>query len=312
MHSIVIAANAVLPVAFMMLLGALLKNRNIIREASFKDFNWVVFHICLPVTLFNNIQGMDPAMLSDPGIVLFAFAAVVAAAVVSMLLMSRVSISDRQRGVVVQAIFRSNFVILGLPIIESIYGPGNTGSVPLLIAFVVPTFNILSVLILQHYSDIKGDLRRTVKGLLTNPLILAAIIGLAYKFSGIRTPEILTGILNQVVRMTTPLSLLVLGGSFQLVSVRSNAKLLFITTAGRLVIVPLIALSAAIALGYSGVDLAGLLVLFGGPVAIASFSMAMQMGLDDELAAQCVMITTIGVIFTMFCWITVLSSLGFV
>ena len=230
----------------------------------------------------------------------------------SMLLMSRVSISDRQRGVVVQAIFRSNFVILGLPIIESIYGPGNTGSVPLLIAFVVPTFNILSVLILQHYSDIKGDLRRTVKGLLTNPLILAAIIGLAYKFSGIRTPEILTGILNQVVRMTTPLSLLVLGGSFQLVSVRSNAKLLFITTAGRLVIVPLIALSAAIALGYSGVDLAGLLVLFGGPVAIASFSMAMQMGLDDELAAQCVMITTIGVIFTMFCWITVLSSLGFV
>ena len=155
MHSIVIAANAVLPVAFMMLLGALLKNRNIIREASFKDFNWVVFHICLPVTLFNNIQGMDPAMLSDPGIVLFAFAAVVAAAVVSMLLMSRVSISDRQRGVVVQAIFRSNFVILGLPIIESIYGPGNTGSVPLLIAFVVPTFNILSVLILQHYSDIK-------------------------------------------------------------------------------------------------------------------------------------------------------------
>ena len=62
MHSIVIAANAVLSVAFMMLLGALLKNRNIIREASFKDFNWVVFHICLPVTLFNNIQGMDPAM----------------------------------------------------------------------------------------------------------------------------------------------------------------------------------------------------------------------------------------------------------
>ena len=61
MNSMLVAANAVLPIAFMMFLGAFLKSRKIVRDTSFKDFNWVVFHVCLPLTLFNSIQGMDPA-----------------------------------------------------------------------------------------------------------------------------------------------------------------------------------------------------------------------------------------------------------
>ncbi|MBR0478340.1 MAG: AEC family transporter [Solobacterium sp.] len=310
MNSILIAANAVLPVAFMMLLGTALKSRGIIKDSSFRDFNWIVFHICLPVSLFNSIQSMDTAMLTEPRIVLFAYSVLAVIVILPMILLGRTTIDDRQKGVMVQAIFRSNFVILGLPIVESIYGAGNIGAVPLLIAFVVPAFNIVSVIVLQHYSGTKGNPVKTIKGILTNPLIIATILGFLYKFSGIHTPDILASVLNQLVRMSTPLSLLVLGGSFQLVSVRGNRKLLGIVAAGRLIAAPLIALTTAAALGYRGADLAGLMVLFGGPAAIASFSMAMQMGLDSELAAQCVMVTTIGVIFTMFGWITVLSSLG--
>ncbi|MBQ1320576.1 MAG: AEC family transporter [Solobacterium sp.] len=310
MNSMLVAANAVLPIAFMMFLGAFLKSRKIVRDTSFKDFNWVVFHVCLPLTLFNSIQGMDPAMLTDPAIVIFAIGALAAVILLAMLLIGRMKLDDRQKGVMVQAIYRSNFVILGIPIIESIYGAGNTGPTPLLVAFVVPVFNVVSVLILSHYSGAKGNIGQTVKKVFTNPLIIGAILGFVYKFSGITMPEMISGIISQITKMSTPLSLLVLGGSFEFVSIKNNLKLLAIVTAARLIIVPVAVLGAAIALGYRGVDLASLMALFAGPAAIASFSMAQEMGLDGELAAQCVMSTTVCVILTMFLLISGLGTMG--
>ena len=229
MNSMLVAANAVLPIAFMMFLGAFLKSRKIVRDTSFKDFNWVVFHVCLPLTLFNSIQGMDPEMLTDPAIVIFALCSLAVVIILAMVLIGRMKLDDRQKGVMVQAIYRSNFVILGIPIIESIYGTGNTGPTPLLVAFVVPVFNVVSVLILSHYSGAKGNIAQTVKKVFTNPLIIGAILGFIYKFSGITMPVMISGIISQITKMSTPLSLLVLGGSFEFVSVKNNMKLLTIS-----------------------------------------------------------------------------------
>ncbi len=310
MNSILTAVNAVLPLAALMFIGALVKRKNIIHDAAFREFNWIVFHVCLPVTLFNNIRGMDPALLTDPGILVFALCGVFAVIVLSVLGIGRLDLDDRQKGVMTQAIFRSNFVILGLPIVESIYGTGNAGPVPLLVAFVVPVYNVVSVLVLEKYSGRKGNLAKTLKNLLTNPLIIGALCGLVFQVCHLRTPQVLSSILEQINRMTTPLSLLVLGGSFELMSVSANRKQLTIVVLNKLIIVPLVVITAAVLLGYRGVDLASLLALFGGPTAVASFSMAMQMGLDSELAAECVMCTTIGVIFTLFGFISVLGGMG--
>lgn len=310
MKSMLIAANAVLPVAFMMLLGALLKQKKIIKDSSFRDFNWIVYHICLPVSLFNSIQGMDTKMLSNPRIIVFAYTILAINVIVPMILFSKMQVDDRKKAVMVQGVFRSNFIFLGIPILESIYGVGNTGPAPLLVSFVVPAFNIIAVLIFQYYSGKKGDLSETFKDILTNPLIIATIIGFLYKLSGISTPTVLAGILNQVVKMSTPLALLVLGGSFQLVSVRANLKLLNIITAGKLIIAPLVAVIAGVFMGYEGVELVALMAFFGSPASTSSFAMAMQMGMDEELAAQSVMMTTFAVIITMFGGITILSILG--
>lgn len=310
MNSMVVAANAVIPIAAFMFLGSFLKARGIVGEKSFQDFNWLVFHLCLPITLFTNIQGMDPEKLSNPGIVLFCCGTLLLLILLSMFLVSFTSFDNRQKGVIVQAIYRSNFVILGVPIVQSIYGSENIGVTSLIIAFVVPLFNIVSVLVLQKYSQTEANFKQTITNLITNPLIIGAFLGFLYKFLPITLPRIVLSFIEQVANMSTPLSLLVLGGSFQFLSIRNNIKPLVLVTIARLVVVPFVVLTIATSLGYRGVELASILVLFAGPVAIASFSMAQQMGLDGELAAQCVMVTTIGVILTMFLFITGLGTLG--
>ena len=306
----IVAANAVLPIAAFMFLGAFLKAKGKVKDSSFKDFNWVVFNICLPITLFNSIQNMDPSQLTNPGIVFFSVVGIFAVILISVLVVSRFNLDDTKKGVIVQAIFRSNFVILGLPIVQSIYGAENTGVTSLMIAFVVPVFNIVSVIILERYSGSKASLSKTIINIFKNPLIIGTIVGFVYKFLPFTAPTIILSFIKQVGNMSTPLSLFVLGGSFEFISIKNNLKILIGVTIARLVLVPLIVITIAVLVGYRGVELASILVLFGGPVAIASFSMALQMGLDGELAAQCVMVTMISVIFTMFVFISSLGSLG--
>jgi predicted permease len=102
----------------------------------------------------------------------------------------------------------------------------------------------------------------------------------------------------------------VLGGCFNYTSLADNKKLLGIYTMLKMIIIPVIVLGAAVMIGYRGDELVTLLVLFGGPAAISSYTMAAQMGLDGDLASQCVVISTIAVVVTMFLFVMSFSALG--
>ena len=91
---------------------------------------------------------------------------------------------------------------------------------------------------------------------------------------------------------------------------RANSKLLVISVTGRLVVVPLIFLSLAVALGIRDVSLAALIAVYASPTSVSSFPMAQQMGGNGDLAGGQVVFTTVFSILTVFLWVFVLKSLG--
>ncbi|MCR5450446.1 MAG: AEC family transporter [Solobacterium sp.] len=310
MQSLFIAARAVIPVTLIMILGALTKKLGTVSEKSFKDFNWVVFHYCLPVSLFMNIVNADLSTLSNISLIIFAIASILIIIGVSMLVTRNSSLPDEKLGVIIQGLFRTNFAILGVPIVEGIYGAGNAAAASVMIAFVLPVFNITAVLVLQKYSGKQADLKKTLMNVLKNPLIIGALIGFVFKILRLPLPELAVSTIQTFNKMTTPLSLFVLGGCFNYTSLADNKKLLGIYAVLKMIVVPMIVLTAAVMIGYRGEELVTLLVLFGGPAAISSYTMAVQMGLDGDLASQCVVISTIAVVVTMFLFITGFSALG--
>ena len=310
MHSLFIAARAVIPVTLIMILGAFTRKLGTISEKSFKDFNWVVFHYCLPISLFMNIVNADLSTLSNVSLIIFAIASILIIIGVSMLVTRNSSLPDEKLGVIIQGLFRTNFAILGVPIVEGIYGAGNAAVASVMIAFVLPVFNITAVLVLQKYSGKQADLKKTLMNVLKNPLIMGALIGFVFKILRLPLPELAVSTIQTFNKMTTPLSLFVLGGCFNYTSLADNKKLLGIYTLLKMIVVPMIVLTAAVMIGYRGEELVTLLVLFGGPAAISSYTMAVQMGLDGDLASQCVVISTITVVVTMFLFITGFSALG--
>ncbi|MDO4192361.1 MAG: AEC family transporter [Erysipelotrichaceae bacterium] len=310
MQSLFIAARAVIPVTLIMILGAFTRKLGTISEKSFKDFNWVVFHYCLPISLFMNIVNADLSTLSNVSLIIFAIASILIIIGVSMLVTRNSSLPDEKLGVIIQGLFRTNFAILGVPIVEGIYGAGNAAVASVMIAFALPVFNITAVLVLQKYSGKQADLKKTLMNVLKNPLIIGALIGFVFKILRLPLPELAVSTIQTFNKMTTPLSLFVLGGCFNYTSLADNKKLLGIYAVLKMIVVPMIVLTAAVMIGYRGEELVTLLVLFGGPAAISSYTMAVQMGLDGDLASQCVVISTIAVVVTMFLFITGFSAMG--
>ncbi len=305
-----IAVRAVVPITLIILLGVITKNRKVLSDRTFKDMTWIVFHYCLPLTLFMNIMNADLGAAADPKLILFALGMLSVVVLLTMLALRRSQMKDTRKGVIVQAMYRSNFAILGLPIVENIYGSANTGATSVLIAFVLPFFNIVSVLILQKYSGGKGDLKQTIRNLLHNPMILGAIAGFIWKLLGIPFPAFGGELIQSFTKMTTPLSLFALGGSFNMRSLKANGKLLALFDLINMIIMPVCVLGLAVLIGYRGVELVSLLVLFAGPTAIASYAMSAEMGMDSELAAQIIVVTTLTVAVTVFLFIYFFGVFG--
>ena len=63
-------------------------------------------------------------------------------------------------------------------------------------------------------------------------------------------------------------------------------------------------------LGFRGVEFVSLLGIFASPTAINSFTMAQQMGGDEELAGDIVIVTSAASAFTFCGWIFLFKSLG--
>ncbi|MEF9841359.1 MAG: AEC family transporter, partial [Raoultibacter sp.] len=206
--------------------------------------------------------------------------------------------------------FRSNYVLFGLPIAKSLFGEANTGTTAVLIAFIVPLFNVLAVCALEIFRNGTIDLKSVLTGIITNPLILGALAAFFFIATGIRLPIILEQTIGDIANIATPLALIVLGGSFAFSSLKGNGWALASAVGGKLIIVPLIGIVASLALGYRGIELGALMALFASPTAVSSFTMAQQMEADDRLAGQIVVMTSLVSVASIFIWVTILEEAG--
>ncbi len=108
----------------------------------------------------------------------------------------------------------------------------------------------------------------------------------------------------------TPAALLVMGASFYFQSVHKNLRNIVSGVLGKLIIGPGMALAAGYALGYRGIPLALLIVIFGAPCAVSSYTMAQQMDSNAELAAGCLIFSSLFSCVTICGWIFLLKQTG--
>jgi predicted permease len=276
-----------------------------------EKLNKLVFWIFTPVLLFNNIyvSGLSGTPV-DPRLLVYIAAAILAVFGIAFgLTVWRVK-ENPKRGVMIQGIVRSNFVILGLPIVLSVSGPEAAAVVSVAASVVVPMYSLLAVFALETLRGGKVSMRKILLQVIKNPLMIGSLIGVFFMATGLRLPVFLGDAAGDMAAVAMPMGLFALGASIRGASMKNDLKLITVATVGRLIIVPLVVIPVGALLGFRGAALATCMAVFASPTAINSFTMAAQMGGDGDLAAGIVVSTSALSCVTIFLWTFALKQLG--
>ena len=311
MDSLFISLNAVVPLFLMMAVGYVIRLTGLMNDISTRQVNRCIFKVFLPLMLFINIYDAGDGATLRSDLLFFAVAGVLIEFLVSLVLVLLTEQDNSRRGVMLQGMFRSNFVLFGIPIAMSLFGDSAAGTASLLIAIVIPMFNALAVLALEMFNGQRPNLWGVLFGIATNPLIIASLLGIAFNHFGWYLPGLLHDTMSTLGGIATPLAFVVLGASMNFSETGRCMRPLLITLLMKLIIYPAAFVGAAILMGFRGANLAVLLTVFGSPIAVSSFTMAQQMGGDGQLAGQLVIFSSILSIGTMFLYIWGLNYFGF-
>jgi len=288
------AADAVLPVFLLLALGHVLHRSGRLDPAFLRGASWVVYRLCLPVTIFVSISAAPLADVWSLPLLLLTGSLTVAACLLLWPLSARLAPAAADRGVFIQGAFRSNFAIVGLALVDSALGAGGLAQAGLLLALIIPLYTVLAVTVLRLPLQVAGDPPgRLLRPLLTNPLLIAVAAGLLASGLGWRLGGPLAGTADALRAMTLPLALLTVGATLDLRALRLDSTPALAATGIKLVLLPLLAVALALALGRPAAETAILFVLFGSPTAVVSFVLAHELGGNPVLAANIVALTTL-------------------
>ena len=314
MENLIFSLNATIPIFLMMLLGMLFRKLGWMDEVFAAKMNKFVFLVPLPVLLFEQLATVDFSEVWDIKFILFCF--VVTAISITISTLISLLWKDRSiKGEFIQATYRSSAALLGIAFIQNIYG--TVGMAPLMIIGSVPLYNIMAVVVLAFFqpgqSGIDGAvLKKTLKGIVTNPIILGIVIGLLWSLLGIPIPKILNKTVSSIGATATPLGLMAMGATFNFRQALGKKKPVFAAAFLKLVGWCALFLPIGVALGFRQEELVAILIMLGSATTVSSFVMARNMGHEGVLSSGVVMLTTLLSGFTITGWLWILRSFGLI
>lgn len=327
MSNLLFTLNAILPIIIPILLGYFLKRINFFSNNFLPECNKLVFKVLIPILLFSNLYLADLSKINWL-FVLFIVGAILLLFGIGLIIVIFFIPNKKQKGVILQAAFRSNYAIIGIPLASMLGGEAAKVEASVIAAISVPLFNILAVIALSIFDkneDSKVSVKSILYKIITNPLIIGVCVGicvclinmgitkLGFDINSFLTNDLtfVSKTITDIAKLATPLALIVLGGKFEFSSVKSLWKELSIAVSLRLIIAPVLLLIIAYFIGFnSPTQFAILIALFASPIAVSSAPMAAQMGQDEELAGQIVVWTSALSAFTLFIIILICSGIN--
>ena len=326
MDSFIFALSAVAPIVLAVIVGYFFKKIGMMDEDFAKKANKLVFRAFMPVMLFVNIYKMS---LSDVDLGFIGYCLIALFIVFALSIPACMMIAGKKDrvGVLVQAIFRSGYSLIGIPLAGSLYGDEGMMAATILSAAIIPCFNVLAVISLSALGNDSGEKispKKIILDIIKNPLIIgifAALVcvtvrtlvlqpmGITFKLSDI-TP--LFQVLQYLANLAIPLALLVLGAQFEFSAVAALKKEIIFGTLTRTVIVPALVIGVAFLFfreRFNAAQFATLVAAFATPVAVPSVPMVQEMGGDVTLAGQLVVWSTLVSALTVFL-VTFLLRMG--
>lgn len=310
MDILLFSFSCILPFFIYLALGYASKNILHIRTESFADLNKLAFYTMLSANLFLNIYDTELAEINFLPVLSYCVTAIVIIVILFWTMYARRNLPPTDKSVLIQGIFRTNFILFGIPLTERILGHPSSGLAGVLTAVIIPAFNILAVIVLAIYSGKKSSPGAVLKNIAKNPLLIAAFIAIFLNTFHLKLPSLALDVVKALGAAAVPVALMALGGRFDFSKYEGGKFILIEALLYRLILLPTIVSIIAVILGFRGEALALILVLFASPTSVTSYTMAQQMGGNEKLAAKLLVYGTTLSALSLFGFIFIYKSLG--
>ena len=323
MDNLIFSLNATMPIFFVMVLGYILKKIKFTDAHSTAVINKLVFRVFLPALLFMDLAKQDFVSIWDNSFVGFC-AVTTIISILTAALFSLICKDKSDRGEFIQASYRSAAATLGIAFMTNIYD--NVAMVALMIIGSVPIYNIVAVLILSltspDVSDESGNnnstknfsvlFKKTLRNLVTNPIILSIAAGLIWSVFKLPMPKIIGKSITYLGNVASPLALIGLGSSFEFSDVKKKLLPIIAINFNKLFLFCALFLPLGIYMGFRDEKIVAALIMLGSATTSSSFIMAKNMGHNGTISSSAVMTTTLFSSFTLSFWLFILRTFGYI
>ena len=308
MENLIFCLNATIPIFLTLMLGLFFRKIGLFDDTFVSRLNKFVFNAALPALLFLDIAKSDFYSVWNTKFVLFCFFVTLISIGISTGLSYLLKPRNIQ-GEFIQASYRSSAALLGIAFIQNIYG--NAGMAPLMIIGSVPLYNMMAVVVLSVFKPGQSGLDRTVvkktlKGIVTNPILIGIVAGLVWSALKIPMPAIPKKVISSIGNVATPMGLMAMGATFDIKKAFGKIKPSAIAAFMKLIGLCAIFLPIAVKLGFRTDKLVAILIMLGSATTVSSFVMAKNMGHEGTLSSSVVMLTTMFSAFTVTGWLYIL------
>ncbi|PLX67677.1 MAG: AEC family transporter [Denitrovibrio sp.] len=297
----------VLPVFIVLFIGWFIRQIKLIDDDFIQTANKLIFNVCLPVLLFYKIALADLRSVFSISHLIIMFISIILMFVIAFVTAKAMKLG-KSEGTFAMNTFRANYAYMGLPV--SAYAFGDQGLViaSVLMAFVVPMVNFMSVVALSISMTGERSLKPFIKNTLLNPLAIACLLGIAASWFNIGFPVFIARSLEIVSGVTLPLALFCVGGSMSRDRMKGDFFPALSSSFLKLLVMPF---CAYLMLKISGIELSvtskTLVIMLSAPTATVNYVLASQMQGDAPMAGSTIVMSTLLSILSFSLWLFVLG-----
>ena len=301
--------NAITPVFVVVFLGVFLNHIRFFSDVTKEDIVKLVYYVGTPALLFHTIAKADLSAALNPPLLLFVICAILCYVFLLIGLCFRIR-DPKKKGAVIQIGFRSNVAIAGMPLAMSLMNEEGVLTMAIVVAFVTICYNVTAVILLSYYGNQSQKKTNLFLDVIKNPLIIGTVLGLLVSLLKLPLYPILDKSLEFAGDIASSLGLLIIGANITLKGFQTNRVYILLSVFFRNVLAPVLYLGAAILLGFRGNALIIISILSATPAAVNCFVMAKKLGMDPDISAYGVSLTSLVSIGSIFICVYFVKLLG--
>lgn len=308
-----IILNIVLPVFALVGIGYGAVRFKLFPSSGIAGIIFFVNNYAAPCLLFQAVVSVDFGAVFDPrvigGFYLSSFLAMGLGA-----LFAFVAFGTRGPRTVVAgfAAAFTNALLLGVPVIQRAFGDEALPIIYSIIALQAPVLLTFATVVIEFLDSGSKSFGATLKAafvrVFSNPLVMGIVLGVLVNVTNMPLPTMITDVVSMMARAMLPTALFGLGGALNAYSIRENWQQSVSIAMVKLIVHPTLAWVILVPIFGVPYDFARYVVLLAAmPAGFNTYILATRTNHGVDIAANSILLSTIGAVFSVSIWLYVLT-----